>query len=131
MYVYIHAYRVYISNLLIRYPRVCFSYHNFLDKRLVLRRIRSYYVDVITSRVFRSPQWLQNICTTYDHKYLPFVIIAILFFLHSCHWILKKSYTMGVYSGAGTVYLPGHLSSPPVLVGFVILTKIWRYQIGN
>ena len=117
IHVFIHAYWVYISNLLIRYPRVCCSYHNFVDKRLVLRRIPSDYVDVITSRVFWSPQWSQNVCTTYYHRYLPFIIITTLFFLYSCHRISNKSYTMGVSSGTRIAYLSGTSELTPSFSG--------------
>jgi hypothetical protein len=77
------AYGVYIS-WMIRNTRACGSYQDFLDRGLLLTkeatepRVPFGKVEVITSKLLRSPQWLGwplwNICVTNDHGYAPLVV---------------------------------------------------------
>jgi hypothetical protein len=50
-------------------------------------RVPSGQVEVITSNALRSPTWpgwpSRNICVSNDHRYVPFVVIIIRYFLHS------------------------------------------------
>ena len=69
------AYGVYFSRL-IRYYRACSSYHDFLNRGLLLAT--KIVNQVITSKVLRLPPWhvwpLWNICVTNDHRYVPLVV---------------------------------------------------------
>jgi hypothetical protein len=70
------AYGVYISQM-IQYSSACGSYQDFLDRGLLLTRelLNQGFligkVEVITSKMLRSPPWLGwplwNICVTNDH----------------------------------------------------------------
>ena len=115
----VHVYGVYISQL-IRYSRACGSYHDFLDRGLLLAR---KLLNLINSKVLRSPPWLgwplRNICVTNDHGYVPLVISTSRSLLHS--W-LTTGFVTRVTRRKSLVEqelptLPEHLSSPPVFSG--------------
>jgi hypothetical protein len=83
----IPAYEVYISQL-IRYSRDCGSYHDFLDRELLLTRkllnqraqwlslsnhFKNFTIVIMTWLTVR----LRNICVTNDLVYVPPVVITI------------------------------------------------------
>jgi hypothetical protein len=80
---------LYISQL-IRYPRVCGFYQDFLDTGLLLaRKLLNHVMLFISSNVLRSPPWLGwliwNICVTNDHGYIPLVVSISRSFPNSWH----------------------------------------------
>ena len=98
----VHA--VYISQLIL-YSRVCGSYHEFLDRGLLLTRKLSnqgFIVEVITLTVLWSPSWiglpLRSVCIIYNHRYVPFVVIIIRFFCSflTYHQVCNKCNRMDV-----------------------------------
>ena len=80
---------LYISQL-IRYPRVCGFYQDFLDTGLLLaRKLLNHVMLFISSNVLRSPPWLGwliwNIFVTNDHGYIPLVVSISRSFPNSWH----------------------------------------------
>ena len=110
------AYGVYISQL-IRYSRACGSSQDFFDRWLLLTRklLNQGFnplskVEVITSKVLRSPPWLGwplwNICVTTDPRICStcrkqFLVLSSFM---TYHRVCSKIYTMGATSGAGAAY---------------------------
>jgi hypothetical protein len=105
------AYGVYISQL-IRYYRDCCSYHESLDKGLLLTR---------TSPWLSWPLW--NICVRNDHGYVPLVINTSRSFPHS--WLITGFVAILTRRvplvGQEVLTLLEHLSSPRFSVGFALL----------
>jgi hypothetical protein len=64
-----------------------FLHCTFTNKGGILRRVPFGKVEVITSKILRSPPWLDwplwNICVTNDHGYVPFVVNTSRSFPHS------------------------------------------------
>ena len=84
-------------------------------------------VEVITSKILRSPPWLGwplwNICVTNDHGYVPLVVNTSRSFPHSrliTGFVTRLTRRVSLVEQE-LLTLPEHLSSPPVLVGFVLL----------
>ena len=79
--------------------------------------------EVITSNILRSPPWLGwplwNICVTIDHGYVPLVVNTSRSFPHSrfiTGFVIRLTRVE-----QELLTIPEHLSSFPVLVGFVLL----------
>ena len=78
-------------------------------------------VEVITSKVLRSPPWLSrqlwNICVANDHGYVPLVVNTSRFFPHS--WLITGFVTRLTRRVplVEQELLPEHLSPPPVFCG--------------
>ena len=66
--------------------------HVNAKKEATVPRVPLSYVEVITSKVLRSPQWLGwplcNICVTNDHGYVPIVVNTPRSFPHS--WLSNE-----------------------------------------
>jgi hypothetical protein len=100
------TYGVYISQL-IRYPRAGGSYHDFLDRELLL--------------------W--NICVTNDHGSVPFVVRTSRSFPHSWHinvFVTRLTRRMSLV-GQELSSLPKHLCSPPVFSGVHVTRSLLVY----
>ena len=70
---------------MVRYFGTCCSYHDFLDRRLLLtRKLLNQWslVEVITSKALQSPTWLTDTEYLCLKWYAPFVIITIRSFYH-------------------------------------------------
>jgi hypothetical protein len=113
--------------------RACGSYRDFLDRGLLLTkkatvpRVPFGKVEVIISKILRSPPWLGwplwNICVTNDHGYVPLVVNTSRSFPHSrlitgfvtrlIRWVPLVEKEL--------LTLPEHLSSPRLLVGFALI----------
>ena len=111
------TYGVYITQL-IRYSRACDSYHDFLDRGMLLTRklLNQGFL------LFKLKSWLGwplwNICVTNDHGHVPPVVSTTRSFPHS--WritgfvtILTRRVPLVEHE---LLNLPEHLSSPPILV---------------
>ena len=80
-------------------------------------------VEVITSKILRSPTWLGgplwNICVTNDHGYVPLVVNTSRSFPHS--WLIARFITRLTrrvpLAEQELITLPEHMSSPPVFSG--------------
>ena len=126
------AYGLYISQL-IRYSRTCGSYQDFLNigvdvnKEATEPRVPLDYIEVITSKVLRSPPWygwpLWNICVTNDHGYISFVVSTSRSFPHS--WLITGFVTRLTWQVSLVEQemptLLEHLGSPRFLAGFRLL----------
>jgi hypothetical protein len=101
---------------LIRYSRSCCSDHAFLDRGLLLARLllnQSFLVVKSSRLTFTEYPCLKlpRICSVFcNHNRLLFSFIIY-------NRVCNKSNTTSVTCGAGTVYLPEHLSTPPVTCG--------------
>jgi hypothetical protein len=103
---------------LIRYSISCCSYHAFLDRGLLLARFllnQTFLVVKLKSSRLTFTEYpclkLPRICSVFcNHNRLLFSFIIY-------NRVCNKSNTTSVRCGAGTVYLPEHLSSSPVLNG--------------
>ena len=88
------AYEICIFQL-IRYYKVCGSYHKMLHIGwLLTREVLNkgfHVVEVITSKVLRSPPWLgkpvRNICVTNNHLYDPSFLLTFRSCPHS--WLIN------------------------------------------
>ena len=121
------AYEVYISQM-IRYSRACGSYQDFLYRGLLANeeatepRVHFGKVEVITSKMLRSPSWLGwplwNICVTNDHGYVLLVNTSQSF-PHS--QLITGFVTISTRRvplvEQELLTLPEHLRSPPVFSG--------------
>ena len=127
-----HAYGVCISQL-IRYSRACGSFQDFLDRELLLTRklLNQGFlfgkVEVITSKIWRSPPWLGwplwNICVTNDHGYVPLVVSTSRFFPHSQRttgFVTRLTRRVPLVEQA-LLTLRSTWVRPRFLVGFVLL----------
>jgi hypothetical protein len=85
------AYGIEISQRM-QYSGVCGSYHDFLDKGLLLTRklLNQEFIVVMLKSSLRKfyghPHDFVSgygISVSHDHGYVPFVVIAIRFFPHS------------------------------------------------
>jgi hypothetical protein len=115
------AYGVYISQL-IRYSRACGSYKDFPDRGLLLTRklFTVGKVEVITSKILRSPPWLGwplwNICVTNDHVYVPLVENTSRSFSHSrliTGFVIRLTWRVSLVEQELLTLLE-HMSPPPV-----------------
>ena len=84
-------------------------------------------VEVITSKILRSPPWLGwplwNICVTNDHGYVPLVVSTYRYFPHSrltTGFVTRLTRRVPLVEQELLTF-PEHLSSPRILVGFVLL----------
>jgi hypothetical protein len=125
------AYGVYISQM-IWYSRACCSYQDpwyrvAANKEATEPRVPFGKVEVITSKILRSPPWLDwplwNIFVTNDHGYVSLVVNTSRSFPHSR---LITGFATRLTRRVPLVEqelptLPEHLSSPRFLVGFVLL----------
>ena len=107
---------------------------------IILRRWRSHVVSlhnlqVITSKVLRSPPWLGwplwNICVTNYHGYVPLVVSTFRFFPHSRRITgFETRLTRRVpLVEQELLTLTEYLSSPPVLVGFVLRDLLFYMNV--
>ena len=129
-----HAYGVYISQM-IRYSRACGSYHDFLDRWMLLTRklLNQGFILVklkSSLRQFYGRHWLGwplwNICVTNDHGYVPLFVNIYRSFPHSrlitgfvtrlTRWVPLVDQEL--------LTLPEHLSSPSVFSGFPVTRSL-------
>ena len=90
-------------------------------------------VEVIISKVSRSPPWLGwplwNICVTNDHGYVPLVVNTSRSFPHS--WLITGFVTRLTRRVPLVEHelltLPEHLSSPPVCSGVRVTRSLVLY----
>ena len=110
---------------MIRYSRACGSYHDLLDRGLLLTRklLKHGFLFVkLKSSLERftvaTTTWL-NICVTNDHGYVPLVVNTSRSF--PCSWLITGFVTRlprrVSLMEQGLLTLPEHLSSPPVFSG--------------
>jgi hypothetical protein len=129
------AYGVYISPM-IRYSRAFRSDQDFLDIGLLLTRklLNQEFafgkVEVITSKIVRSPPWLGwplwNICVTNDNGYVPLVVNTSWSFPHSR--LITVCVTRPVpLVEQELLTLPEHLSSPPGFSGVHVTRSLVLY----
>ena len=88
-------------------------------------------VEVITSKMLRSPPWLGwplwTICVTNDHGYLPLVVNTSLPFPHSqliTGFVIRLTRRVSLVEQK-LLILPEHLSSPPIFNG----VRVTRYLV--
>jgi hypothetical protein len=84
----VSAYGVYISQL-IQYSRACGSYHDFLDRSVLLIRklLKQGFLLVrlkSSLQKFYLLTMLRDICVTNYHGIIPFFVITIRSFSHLC-----------------------------------------------
>ena len=117
----------------------CGSYQDFLDRGLLLTRklLNQGFifgkVEVITSKILRSPPWLGwplwNICVTNDHGYVPLVVNTSRSFSHS--WLITGFVTRLIQLvplvEQELLTLPEHLNSPPVFSGVRVTRSLVLY----
>ena len=81
---------MYISQL-VQYFRACGSYHDFLDRGLLLQKATEPKVPIVQAGSYSfesfmdaTMTWLRlrNICVTNDHGYVPYVVSTSRFFSH-------------------------------------------------
>ena len=93
------------------------------------------YVEVITSKVLRSPPWigwpLLNICVINDHGYVSLVVNTSRTFPHS--WLITGFVTgltwWVLLVEQKLLTLPQHLSSPPVFSGVRVTQSFVLYAM--
>jgi hypothetical protein len=120
---------------LIRYSRACGSYHDLLDRGLLLTRklLKHGFLFVkLKSSLERftvaTTTWL-NICVTNDHGYVPLVVNTSRSFPRS--WLITGFVTRlprrVSLMEQGLLTLPEHLSSPPVFNGARVTRSLVLY----
>ena len=124
------AYWAYIFNLM-WYSRVCDSYHSFINRGLLLTRtllnegplvvrwshhFENFTVAImnwftITEYMCHKKLRIRSVCRNYNPTLSSFM---------TYHRLINKSNTTDDTCWAGTAYLPRHMSSPLILVLFVL-----------
>ena len=110
------------------FQRACGSYQDFLaaSKEATESRVPLGKVEVITSKILRSPSWLGwpllNICATNDHGYVPLAVNTFRSFPHSrliTGFVTRLTRRVPLVEQE-LLNLPEHMSSPRdrFLVGF-------------
>jgi len=116
------AYGVYISQLM-RYPRACDSYQDFIDRGLLLTRkvLNKRFILVKLKSSLRKfygwPMW--NICVTNDNGYVPLVVNTSRSFPYSSliTGFVSRLTRRVLLVEQERFTLPEHLSEPPVFSG--------------
>ena len=109
---------VYISQL-IRYPRACGSYQDFLARGLLLTRklLNQGFLLVKLKSSLRNEATMTWLTVTNDHGYVPLPFphswLIIGFVARLTRWVSLVEQEL--------LILPENLSSPPFLVAFVLL----------
>ena len=90
-------------------------------------------VEVITSKILRSPPWLGwplwNICVTNDHGYIPLVVNTSRSFPHSrliTGFVTRLTWRVPLKEQE-LVTLPDRLNSPPVFSGVRVTRSLIIY----
>jgi hypothetical protein len=106
---------------------------NYCNKEATEPRVPFGKVEVITSKILRSPPWLGwllwNICVTNDHRYVPLVVNTSRSFPHSrltTGFVTRLTQQVPLVEQE-LLTLPEHLSSPPVFSGVRVTRSLVLY----